>query len=787
MERQAKDGTFYKQVGEDAWEPITRRAKDGTVYNKVGADEWRPVQKRNELQEKPSRKIEAALEGFGEGATLGYLNNIQGALEKPAFAIMNAITGQDVEADDYVKARDFYNKRQERLKEENPGSFGAGQVAGTIVSSMPVAKAAQGATVLGRAIQGAKAGSLYGAAQNTSEQEGDMGGLDLGERGMNLAFGAATGAGASLGVDGVTTGLRKASQLLAKPTEAIKKSVGQKLKDTAEGQMFKATGARKKDFDQGEVKEVGRWLLDKGEIKIGDSVDDIAEKTAQYKAAAGKRLDQVYSSAEDSLKNVMNQKGFDPLRDKQRILQAAKKQLGDTVGADDAITKLSNYLDSVAVEHGDKPYQQALNSFSKEKQKFIAEAKQYRKDLRDYRGQIGAAGEDINQGLLPAFADDLQRTNEKSLRIETQGRPASNMEAEPLELWTQQEMIPLPQRGQLSFNSPRGDDLLPLAQKMDMDQRYLREIGDGYQSEILNARLTPRSYMDGNVAGMSQGQGQMQFAIAPNRPVRPNAPEQIRNGMSPRRANDIKGALDEKVNYSRSPLSKEPASEKAFYGARKELNKIIDESIDELGGSVQSQELKAANREYGLSARTNAIANDRVNRESSNKLFGLTDTIAAGASGTYGAVTGDWQTAIATMAAKKGFEKYGTIGIAKLADAASKRLLKQPQMAQLAKVDPNAFKATVFSLVERIGERSPSGPISMPKAAESDRPTKGPEKWVLDGIDKLNQAGVPAEVLEQFKASPYGREILIEASDASPGSVRMKAVLEKIRTAQGGQ
>lgn len=40
MERQAKDGTFYRQVGQDEWEPVTRQAKDGTTYKKVGQDSW---------------------------------------------------------------------------------------------------------------------------------------------------------------------------------------------------------------------------------------------------------------------------------------------------------------------------------------------------------------------------------------------------------------------------------------------------------------------------------------------------------------------------------------------------------------------------------------------------------------------------------------------------------------------------------------------------------------------------------------------------------------------------
>lgn len=74
-------------------------------------------------------------------------------------------------------------------------------------------------------------------------------------------------------------------------------------------------------------------------------------------------------------------------------------------------------------------------------------------------------------------------------------------------------------------------------------------------------------------------------------------------------------------------------------------------------------------------------------------------------------------------------------------------------------------------------------------SAQNERPKKGPEKWVLDGIDKLNQAGIPAQDLEALRASKQGRDLLIEASDAAPGSKRMESVLRRIRTAtaQGGQ
>lgn len=737
--------------------------------------------------EPESRTAEAALEGFGEGATLGYLNNIQAAAEKPITAIGNFLTGNDVEADDYVTARDSYNRRQAKLQEENPGSFAAGQVAGTVASSMPVAKAAQGATALARAGRAAAAGAGYGAVQNTSEQEGVVGDLNLGERAQNTAFGAVTGAGASLGADAIGKGVKAASGQIQK----ARQYAGETLKDLGETQAFKATGAMLKDFRKsdakGEINEIGRYLLDKGVIKVGDSVEDIAAKTLQLKQAAGEALDQVYTKAEDTLKTVMSQKGFDPLRDKQRIMTAARQELGDTVGSENALNKLSTYLDDVAAQHGDAPYQQAVQKFSKEKQKFIQDAKQYRRELSDYRRQVGAAGNDIDQGLLPAFADDGQRSASRSQRIEVEGNPAARMEAEPLELWTQQELVPLPQRGQPGFNNPRGDDLLPMAQQMELDGRYAREMGDGYQSEILNTRLTPRSYAEGQAPGLSQSQGQGQFAMAPNKPVRPQEPELLRNPMSPRRANDIKGALDDEINYSRNPLAKEPASEKAFTGARREVNKIVAETIEELGGSDSAKALKTANKEYGISSRANQMSNDRVNRESAHKMFGLTDTVTAGAGGLYGAITGDWQTAAVAMAGKKALEKYGTTGIARLADAASKKLLQQPAMAQLAKVNPEAYRATVFSIVERISERP--GQIQMPRAAEnqtaqlpSPDTDKGETKWMRVGGDNLSQAGISPSEIEALQSSKAGRSLLIEASDASPDSKRMQAILKKIKT-----
>lgn len=593
-----------------------------------GNGPWAKYAQQNKAPEpiEPAgREGAAALEGLGEGISLGYLNNIQAATEKPVFALLNKLTGQNVEADDYLTARDSYNKRQADLKQENPKSFMTGQVAGTILSSAPVAGAGTAATVGGRALQSAKAGALYGAAQNTSEQEGELGDLNIAERIENAGMGAAAGAAGSAAGDG----LGVAAKYGANKVSQARNAAGENLKNLAETQAFKSMGAMLKDFrnssSKNEINEIGRYLLDKGIVKVGDSVDDIAAKAMTYKKEAGQLLDKVYSDADAALQTSISQKAFDPIRDKERILKAAKDELGDTVGANAAIEKLSNYIDDVA-----------------------------QKNIDD------------------AMAD----------------APA------------------------LPINNPT---------------------------------------------------------------------------MSPRRANDIKGALDEQINYARNPLSKEPAAEKAFTGARREVNKIVSESIDDLGGSQATQGLKDANKQYGLATKTNQIAQDRVNREAANKMFGLTDTITAGASAGYGAVTGDWETAIAAMAAKKGFEKYGTTGIARLADAASKRLLQQPKMAQLANANPQAFKATVFSLLERIPAQGEATILKRvaDNGEEKTASIKGPEKWAADGAKNLIAAGVSQDQINELMKSEKGKSLLYEAQDAKTSdSRRMKSILQKIRMGQ---
>lgn len=665
-----------------------------------------------------SDTLTAIASGFNDGSTFGYGANVGAATTDPL---------------NYVKTRDALQKQNDDFDRTNVLARATGKTIGGLASAaaLPFSKMAEGAGYLGR-LAGITADSYAaGAVMNPGNTEGEASPLQLNQRLDNANESAKYGALLGGGIDG---GLSLKNQM-----PNIKNKIGETLKGTAETLAFKSTGARLPDYRVNDVKAVGRYLLDKGAIKPGDSVEDIAVKTAQYKEQAGKLLDEVYSNAEKKLKETMSFVGFDPVKDKNRILSAAKAELGDAVGADAELKRLSGYLDEVASKNQNPEYVNQMAKYNQDKQKYAQDVNQYRKDSKDYRRQLGDAGENPDQQVLPVFSDDMQRTGQRSQQVEINGNQASRMQAEPLENWSQGELdsINLPQRPQQGFNPARGDDLLPLRQQMDMDKRFLGDLGEGYQGEILGTQNTPRSYSSGQVTMINQGQGQMQFAIAPNRPQRPQIPD-IKNSMSPRRTNDIKGAIDDEINYARDPLKKEPAKEKAFLGARRELNKIIDESIDTLGGSEAAQQLKSANKEYGMAAKVNKISKDRINRENSNKMFGLTDTIAATGAGAYSLATGDIFTGLGILGAKKGFEKYGTTGLAVLADEASKRLLSNPQLKQMAASNPAQFNAVVLNIVERAAAKNNPELNQMPAAAENESRQKGPDEWAAETSEEVS-------------------------------------------------
>jgi hypothetical protein len=157
--------------------------------------------------------------------------------------------------------------------------------------------------------------------------------------------------------------------------------------------------------------------------------------------------------------------------------------------------------------------------------------------------------------------------------------------------------------------------------------------------------------------------------------------------LDPRKANNIKSALDKEINYSRNPLSPDPVKEQAYSFLREHINDSVLAHIKDIGEASGNPELAQAlikeNKNYGLARNLQKIAEDRASRETANRMLGLTDTIsgvgglglghAAGAAmghGNVGAAIGAAGGAVGNKLART----YGPGVMAGAANAASKTL-----------------------------------------------------------------------------------------------------------------
>lgn len=251
----------------------------------------------------PSAPAEAALQGFGQAASLGYLPQLQAMTQPFTDRALNLVTGQDVEpaplkqaiplTKEYVQARDAAVLRDKQLKEQNPVSYGAGGLGGAVASAaIPMGALAKG----GGYLKAAMSGGLLGAAQNPGDTQGSIDPLQLKQR----AAGSVTGAG--LGVAG---------QAVGKAISGLK-DIPQKLSDTSDALAFRSLGAFKRDVTKalgkdktGEagktLKELGRFAKEKGLVKGGDDIFDVAEKAGALQKETGEKIGEIYKSVNEKI------------------------------------------------------------------------------------------------------------------------------------------------------------------------------------------------------------------------------------------------------------------------------------------------------------------------------------------------------------------------------------------------------------------------------------------------------------------------------------------------------
>lgn len=301
-----------------------------------------------------ARYKEAALQGVGQAATLGYLPQIQAATRKPLEWIYEKVTGEDVPDKSYVQARDRYIKKDIALSEEAPKSYLGGQITGTVLSALApgaiagrIGKGAQVAKSLSTANkvkEAAKYGALTGLLQNPGDVEGEVSPVQLAKRVENSAKGAAIGGGAQAAASligkglkmyaGKGKGLEKASNMMAVQAAGAKTSEINKL------------------YNKNAIDRVGKFLKDEGLVGPGKTVEDTLSGAAKILDTDGQEIADIYKRA--------NIRSLAPKQLAQEMDDLFTKELKGKAGGRRALSAIQGELENLKDLGDDAPLEQVL-------------------------------------------------------------------------------------------------------------------------------------------------------------------------------------------------------------------------------------------------------------------------------------------------------------------------------------------------------------------------------------------------------------------------------------------
>lgn len=268
---------------------------------------------------------EAALQGFGQGASYGFSDELAGvvgggaanlskillgALKTPpgrmalraAWGLPDAMSDAEVDAladaagdeagyqvfgtkkladADYTQARDVARRDEAKARTERPGAYFGGMVAGSVAAPGP--KASKALTKLGnRVVQGAVTGAATGAG--AAEELGDVPG--------GVARGGATGAVVAPLVGG-----------------AFDKA-GKWLSNSALGNALKAIGLRagisnelqKRGYETVEEGlDLGKQALEAGVIRPFRAAADVARQVSQQKPIYGELIEGAVAAGDEAV------------------------------------------------------------------------------------------------------------------------------------------------------------------------------------------------------------------------------------------------------------------------------------------------------------------------------------------------------------------------------------------------------------------------------------------------------------------------------------------------------
>jgi hypothetical protein len=338
------------------------------------------------------RIAEAAIEGIGKGATLGYLPELQAAFYQAGLKAANLL-GADLPDEDYQESLKAFETRSNQLKEEAPIASTLGETAGAMALPVPGASLGKAGSAIGRigqaAARGALAGGVTGLAQRTDDStkrisEDPIANLKsrLNRALKSAALGGAIGGGLQSGVELV----KKAAPTLFRGSSGIPKNA------------IKTYIKRADDVQA--LKEAGPTApLDIAE----DVTNKVKNEFFQKKAQVGKEITENLKASGES---ISTDKIFDPLYEK--LQELALKPRAKTPAGRAELEALYDFIESNRKGLPDRI--DAETAF--DIQRIFKQKGSLQNIKGTYANRYGANASDVEKSISDAALNAYRKTND---------------------------------------------------------------------------------------------------------------------------------------------------------------------------------------------------------------------------------------------------------------------------------------------------------------------------------------------------------------------------------------
>ena len=785
MERQAKDGTVYQQVGNDDWTPVTRTSKDGTVYKKMGTDDWSPVQQdaSTSVEQEPEDNRNALEITRDAIDPRNMPKNLMAGLQKideytgaPVRKFLTeAVTGKDLEKAPTGAEQAKMMGATDKTYGEAYGvpSFIGGNVSPADIYGVGLDLVQDPFLLAGAAVKGVKslaggakgAAESFGAKQSTKVAQSQT--AEMAAESSAKASASSSATGGSVEASGELFKFKSPQNLDELNNWSPSKGTGEmlgsaRLKEIEAAVPDLSTKPLKYHYSMMENPKSMKELKTQFENLPTDSAKKIAAYNMEMVDESARKINETVFNISGAEAKSLPDAGFDLIDSVKQKYNDEKKALGPIF---DSIQKKSYKLgpkDSrdLAVGIGQNSKIGKLLETNAETGRLSLGKNTPRSGLSDQEhGVLSRVVDDLNDGMTFKELQDTRSFLRKSI---DPANPAASAEVSKVRS-------------------------LMLGQLEDMAAKQGADVGETFKAYAVNERA--RESVEKVIGGKIETFDQM-YAANPEKVVQkifsnPNHTKVVGDYVGKDKMNQMV------ASYLNSGVSKSFDSAKGFQPSTlktwlksnsqflknnvepevvKRLDALADYAyygkrfLDEVNPSGTAASLKAMLEPGGFVARLKGgEVVGAVKSEIGNRIVGKVQQ---------------------KQAINSVNEMMGTAPAPGLMSRTGNAIKRIPDLTKnVVKFQSSA--ASARGVLKDVNAIRPS--------AENESPKKGPEKWANDGIEKLKSSDkygiLTDKVILELKKTAKGKELLFEASNVKDNKEKLDKILLKIKTSykSGGE